>query len=931
MIQLITGVIALLVLVAIKEKNYMTKKMLIDASHPEETRVVVLEGKKLEDFDVETTHKKLIKGNIYLAKVIRIEPSLQAAFVEYGGNKHGFLPFSEIHPDYYRIPVEDRLALQRELEADRLPESSEHADIDLSLSPQVQQDNQTVLNLTDQQPETEGNAINLQQLEGSEQSYVAPHAEGSDRLLEQANLDTTSPKVVQQIQESSDVPMGDMLSTDLKENTSDPAKAAVLLQETHDKGALVADNLAVDSSSQEASDVEIIGGVEEIEANRRIIYQRLLRRYKIQEVIKRRQVMLVQVTKEEKANKGAAITTYISLAGRYCVLMPNAGRSGGGVSRKITSAADRKRLKSIIDELEMPKGMAIIIRTAGSERSKSEIRRDCEYLTRLWEEIRELTIHSSAPALVYEEANLIKRAVRDLYSKEIEEVIVSGEEAYKTAKSFMRVMVPSHARRVQIHRDDKIPLFQQYDVESQLLALLTPRVQLRSGGYIVINHTEALVAIDVNSGRATRERHIEETALKTNLEAADEIARQIRLRDLSGLIVIDFIDMETTSHNQAVEKRLKEAMRADRARIQIGRISSFGLLELSRQRMRPSLLETNSEICHYCGGTGHLRSTEAVCLDILRQIESDGLKKPGFEIEVTVAPEVATYVLNNKRHMLADIEKRHQLVVTWAINEKSSPIGFNIAYTRQITPEHRIARVAESANKQDSIIEESNGNEHIDQEAIGNDGLDVGDSSNQEKPAFISKAKQKLDAQEVKQNQPDDVLHNDQEVIADEVTGDSKRQQRHPKGRRHRDQRNRDERYQGSGRGGRHRRDRRRNGQESKRPLGGGTTDTSASENVLVNPVDNIHNTEPKKPHVNQERGEVLKVLYSPDISHNQISHTQQNEASSQHHHVDVLPVADRTDQPRQELPVQERAPNITSTDKTAEKPRKGWWRRLIS
>ena len=376
------------------------------------------------------------------------------------------------------------------------------------------------------------------------------------------------------------------------------------------------------TTSDESSDVEIIGGVEEIEANRRLIYQRLLRRYKIQEVIKRRQVMLIQVTKEEKANKGAAITTYISLAGRYCVLMPNSGRSGGGVSRKITSAADRKRLKAIIDELEMPKGMAVIIRTAGSERSKSEIKRDCEYLTRLWGEIRELTIHSSAPSLVYEEANLIKRAVRDLYTKEIEEIIVSGDEAYKTAKAFMRVLVPSHARRVQQDRNETIPLFQQYEVESLLLALLNPRVQLRSGGYIVIDHTEALVAIDVNSGRATRERHIEETALKTNLEAADEIARQIRLRDLSGLIVIDFIDMESASNNQAVERRLKDAMKIDRARIQIGRISTFGLLELSRQRLRPSLLESNSQVCHFCGGSGHLRSTESICLDIIRQIES---------------------------------------------------------------------------------------------------------------------------------------------------------------------------------------------------------------------------------------------------------------------------------------------------------------------
>lgn len=696
----------------------MGKKMLIDASHPEETRVVVLDGKKLEDFDVETTHKKLVKGNIYLAKIIRIEPSLQAAFVEYGGNRHGFLPFSEIHPDYYRIPIEDKIALEKELEAERSSDSS----MPLSAGGQGEQgeDRTSENSLSDEKYQNHSEDVekrNQGERDPSQQAEIFsldPNNSRNPLDPVEANL----PIYPQEILYGDDAPRHDQGSAvpgvtvneivvNASESLDDSDRHAHHTAQSNtpteqlraeDENAQVAN-----TTSGESSDVEIIGGVEEIEANRRLIYQRLLRRYKIQEVIKRRQVMLIQVTKEEKANKGAAITTYISLAGRYCVLMPNSGRSGGGVSRKITSAADRKRLKSIIDELEMPKGMAVIIRTAGSERSKSEIKRDCEYLTRLWGEIRELTIHSSAPSLVYEEANLIKRAVRDLYTKEIEEIIVSGDEAYKTAKAFMRVLVPSHARRVQQDRNETIPLFQQYEVESLLLALLNPRVQLRSGGYIVIDHTEALVAIDVNSGRATRERHIEETALKTNLEAADEIARQIRLRDLSGLIVIDFIDMESASNNQAVERRLKEAMKIDRARIQIGRISTFGLLELSRQRLRPSLLESNSQVCHFCGGSGHLRSTESICLDIIRQIESDGFKKPGFEIQVVVAPVVATYILNYKRHILADIEKRHHLAVVWMIDEKASPIDFKINYLGEIVVVPKNVKVPATAIEQETL------------------------------------------------------------------------------------------------------------------------------------------------------------------------------------------------------------------------------------
>ncbi|NKD76693.1 ribonuclease E/G [Haematospirillum sp. H1815] len=518
----------------------MAKRMLIDTTHPEETRVVVLNGTRLEQFDVETSTKKQIKGNIYLAKVIRVEPSLQAAFVEYGGGRHGFLAFSEIHPDYYQIPVADRQALLAE-EAARAAEEAERESI----------------------------AAEQEELEGA-------------------------------VEEGSDVPA---------------------------------------YRSRRPS---------------------LLQSYKIQEVIKRRQIMLVQVVKEERGNKGAALTTYLSLAGRYCVLMPNTAR-GGGVSRKITNAADRKRLKEIMSDLDVPSQMAVILRTAGQERSRAEIKRDYEYLIRTWVQIRDITMQSCAPALVHEEGNLIKRAIRDIYSTDIDEVLVEGEDGYRVAKDFMKILTPSHARRVQPYRDPSMPLFHRFQVDSQLDAMHNPTVQLKSGGYVVINQTEALVAIDVNSGRATRERHIEETALKTNLEAAEEVARQLRLRDLAGLVVIDFIDMEEPRNNVAVERRLKEALRLDRARIQVGRISMFGLLELSRQRLRPSLMETSFQPCPRCAGTGMVRSVESAAVHILRVIEEEGVRRRASEVVVHVATPVALYVLNNKRAALTEIEQRYAL------------------------------------------------------------------------------------------------------------------------------------------------------------------------------------------------------------------------------------------------------------------------------
>ena len=552
----------------------MTRRMLIDASHPEEIRVAVVDGKRLEDFDYETERKKQLKGNVYLAKIVRVEPSLQAAFVDYGGNRHGFLAFSEIHPDYYQIPVADREQL----------------------------------------------------------------------LAEESELE------------------------DAEDN-------------------------------EDGAQLETVGGddVEEVERKRLKHY----RHYKIQEVVKRRQIVLVQVVKEERGNKGAALTTYLSLAGRYCVLMPNTAR-GGGISRKINSAKDRKRLKGVLDGFNIPKGMAVIVRTAGAERTKAEIKRDYEYLTRLWDGIRTTTIESIAPTLVHEEANLIKRSIRDLYSKDINEVLVEGESGYRTAKDFMKSMAPSHAKQVVRYDDNDIPLFFRYQVENQIDAIYNPIVQLRSGGYLVIHSTEALVAIDVNSGRATRERHIEETALKTNLEAADEVPRQLRLRDLAGLVVIDFIDMEESRNNSSVERRLKEGLRNERARIQISRISAFGLLEMSRQRLRPSLLETSSEVCAACGGSGHVRSTEATALHVMRGIEEEGMRRRAVEINVFVPSAVGLYILNHKRAALASVETRYGMLVTVSADDSLVPPEFRVERVRAregAEDDDRTAEAAEAARE----------------------------------------------------------------------------------------------------------------------------------------------------------------------------------------------------------------------------------------
>ncbi len=570
----------------------MVKRILIDASHADETRVVVLSGNRLEEFDYESTARTQLKGNIYLAKVTRVEPSLQAAFVEYGGNRHGFLPFSEIHPDYYRIPIADREALIAEESA------SANGDDDVD---------------TESDDNGEGNG-------------TATAADSEDE--------------------------SGAGSSDEGEN-----------------GGGKVQEIAVETK------VDTVGGDDVEDAARK--RAKLLRRYKIQEVIKRRQVILVQVAKEERGNKGAALTTYLSLAGRYCVLMPNTGR-GGGISRKIGSAADRRRLKQVVSDLDIPDGMAVIVRTAGSERSKAEIRRDYEYLIRLWDQIREETLQSTAPALIHEEANLMKRAIRDLYDRDMEEILVQGEDGYKAAKNFMKNLMPSHARKVKLFKDGGAPLFLKHNVETQLDAMHSSSVQLKSGGYIVINPTEALVAIDVNSGKATRERHIEETARNTNIEAAEEVARQLRLRDLAGLIVIDFIDMEEHRHNRDVERRFKEAMRHDRARIQLGRISPFGLLEMSRQRLRPSLFDTSTQQCPLCHGTGRLRTNDSAGQQILRSLEEEALRRGGGELTVAMPPNVALHLLNERRHRLVEIEQEYGLQIRIESDEQLVPPEFKL-------------------------------------------------------------------------------------------------------------------------------------------------------------------------------------------------------------------------------------------------------------
>ncbi|MDI3471320.1 MAG: Ribonuclease E [Pseudolabrys sp.] len=676
----------------------MASKMLIDASHPEETRVVVMRGNRVEEFDFESANRKQLRGNIYLAKVTRVEPSLQAAFVDYGGNRHGFLAFSEIHPDYYQIPVADRQALlaeeeraHREADAEtehrrggrrwrhrnqgaRRRQDAVHGD---AAGPEDAAQTDELIREGDEgpiaDPSSEAAAI-----EGAAETMPTSQPQ-SERLVEEppaaaepASADVEAAGREETLVETPSEPAEQIESAIGEEETTaetDPASEAAA-QDAGNGDGDDHDHDHDDHDDEEDEAVESVGGADALEEVQERL-PRYRRQYKIQEVIKRRQVMLVQVVKEERGTKGAALTTYLSLAGRYSVLMPNTSR-GGGISRKITSSEDRSRLKEIAQDLEVPEGMGVILRTAGASRTKQEVKRDFEYLLRIWETVRDLTLKSTAPTLVYEEGSLIKRSIRDLYSKDIEEIIVAGEAGYEEAKEFMRMLMPSHAKNVKLYRDSQ-PIFTRYGIESQLDAMFTPTVQLRSGGYIVINQTEALVAIDVNSGRATREHSIEDTAVKTNSEAAEEIARQLRLRDLAGLIVIDFIDMDEGRNNRTVERRLKDALKHDRARIQVGRISHFGLLEMSRQRIRSSVLESSTELCPVCGGSGHVRSVSSVALALLRGIEETLIKSATHNLVIRTRSEVALYVLNHKRGHLRALEERFQITLT--VSADASVVG----------------------------------------------------------------------------------------------------------------------------------------------------------------------------------------------------------------------------------------------------------------
>jgi len=712
----------------------MPNKMLIDATHPEETRVVVVRGNRVEEFDFETAQRKQLRGNIYLAKVTRVEPSLQAAFIEYGGNRHGFLAFSEIHPDYYQIPVADRQALieadeRAHREAEEENENRSHRRRSRHRSARRRGNGDRVRSeiVEGAGPDAallEPQAVEGQESHGDQPEYEAhsheaygeyhehdahDHARDHDHdhshhhdhdrddhhdheaQAEDARARDEAPAqadpVVAAVEDSvaasapetsagleAHIELERAAEEQAQENVAhaddavraehageEPAEAYHTELAPAVPGEEVGEDDEDDGEDAEEEVVESVGGDDVLEEVPERPF-RPRRQYKIQEVIKRRQVMLVQVVKEERGNKGAALTTYLSLAGRYAVLMPNTAR-GGGISRKITSAQDRSRLKEVVQDLDVPEGMGIILRTAGASRTKPEIKRDFEYLIRMWETVRDLTLKSQAPTLVYEEGSLIKRSLRDLYNKEIDDILVAGESGYREARDFMKMLMPSNVKSVKQYRDGQ-PLFSRMGVESQLDAMFSPTVQLRSGGYIVINQTEALVSIDVNSGRSTREHHIEDTALKTNLEAAEEVARQLRLRDLAGLIVIDFIDMDEKRNNRAVERKLSDCLRQDRARIQVGRISHFGLLEMSRQRIRASVLESSTEPCAQCGGTGHVRSVSSVALQLLRGIEEILMKGATHNLTVRTRTDVALYVLNHKRGHLRDLENSFKVLLS---------------------------------------------------------------------------------------------------------------------------------------------------------------------------------------------------------------------------------------------------------------------------
>ena len=685
----------------------MTKRMLIDANHPEETRVVILDGSKVEEFDFEAASKRPLKGNIYLAKVTRVEPSLQAAFVEYGGNRQGFLAFAEIHPDYYQIPVADRQALLAEQEAEARrrqeddiesfeitgPKSGDTSDIAEEADDDTEEDGDSGEETAEMAPLVPLDA----DTEDAEPATDSAEDEHEDVFVNHGGAPVEHEHEHEQDEDEVPETKSEAAAAALNDYHGDPDVAAAEASEENE-GEIEPVEAQAEVSITEVIEGEAIEGeilppaedgseAQALQAGKPS--QRWVRKkhYKIQEVIKRRQIILIQVVKEERGNKGAALTTYLSLAGRYCVLMPNTPR-GGGISRKITNAADRKRLKSAAQGLELPEGMGLIIRTAGENRTKLEIRRDYDYLLRLWDTIREKTLSSNAPACVYEEGDLIKRVIRDLYNKDVQDVVVEGDTGFRNAKDFMRMLMPSHAKHVHQYKDT-VPLFQRMHIESQLDSMFSPTVTLKSGGYIVINQTEALVSIDVNSGRATREHSIEETARKTNLEAASEIGRQLRLRDLAGLIVIDFIDMEEGRNDREVEKRLRDAVKNDRARVQIGKISQFGLLEMSRQRLRAGVIAGSTVTCPHCAGIGLVRSTESTALRVLRGLEEEGEKNRAAAVTVRIANDVAIYVLNQKRNELSRIEAEHGMEIFFDPKEGLAAGTFELERTKQRDPSER--------------------------------------------------------------------------------------------------------------------------------------------------------------------------------------------------------------------------------------------------
>ena len=680
----------------------MAKRMLIDATHEEETRVAITDGNKLIEYDYESQSRKPLKGSIFLAKVTRVEPSLQAAFVNFGGNRHGFLPFSEIHPDYFRIPVSDREALMAEQEELLKQHDDEEAEDDSS---DVVDGDDSVEDEVSEPEEVGGDAGSLDE-DDAQNDEAAPVDKGDDAADDKPDVKAKKPvakkvakkEIVEKAEGTSeDAPVADKVSdadesakgdADAEKTDADSSEKSEKTDGDENKGKRGRGGYRGRGRgrgrgrAQSRNDsVEVVGG-EEIDDEQRFRFN-LRRKYKIQEVIKRGQIMLVQVNKEERGNKGAAVGSYLSLPGRYCVLMPNSPRAGG-VSRKIANHKDRARMRDIVKDLEVPKGMSVIVRTAGVTRTKVEIKRDLDYLMRLWDNIRDLTLESTAPAMVYEEADLIKRAVRDLYTRDVEDIMVSGKAGFKTAQDFMKMMIPSHVKKVSEYKNDQLPLFHRYQIESQIDEIGQVEVRLKSGGYLVINPTEALVSVDVNSGKATKGRHIEETALKTNLEAADEVARQLCLRDLGGLVVIDFIDMEDRRNNGKVERRMKDALSTDRARVQVGRISSFGLMELSRQRLSPSLTEAQYEKCNVCSGLGLIRTADAMSILVLRAIEEEGIRARAAQIIVQVTANVALYLLNYKRKALAQIEERYGFEVLLRVDDSIPASDYRVEVSKPL-------------------------------------------------------------------------------------------------------------------------------------------------------------------------------------------------------------------------------------------------------